>query len=88
MTYKILTEDNKIIHRAVARSGNKMGGFDNKKAKAAAPTKAPIWDQEKVIPETVSEEDDIDEEEEVPSTPQEDFVRSAKEDILKSLHQD
>lgn len=67
MTYKILTEDDKIIHRAVARSALKTGGFDNKKAKAAAPKGAPeevlryVSDKDKVTVEDVSDDEEEDE---------------------------
>ncbi len=41
MTYKILTESDKVICRAEVRTALKEGAFDNKRAKEAAPTKAP-----------------------------------------------
>ena len=41
MTYKVLSQENKIIHRAVLRTANKRGGFLNRKAIEEAPTKAP-----------------------------------------------
>ena len=41
MTYTILTESDKVIDRAEVRSALKEGPFDNKRAKEAAPTKAP-----------------------------------------------
>ena len=40
MSYKILTEDNKIIPRAVARTALKGGGFKNKTAKKEAPKRS------------------------------------------------
>jgi hypothetical protein len=92
MTYKILTEDNKIIHRAVARSANKMGGFDNKRAKEAAPMGSPEWDIPNVSGpsvETVTDDDDNEEDEVISEEPErDDFIKSAKEDVLKSLHED
>ena len=90
MTYKILTEDNKIIHRAVARSGNKTGGYDNKRAKKAAPNRSPHWDIPGIDDPIVETVEDEDEEIESPTdTPEEDdFIKSAKEDVLKSLHED
>jgi hypothetical protein len=91
MTYKILTEDNKIIHRAVARSGNKTGGFDNKRAKKAAPRRSPQPDipgmQEPHV-ETVSDEEEEEGEILDDKEDSNDFIRSAKEDVLKSLHED
>ncbi|CAB9522786.1 hypothetical protein SEMRO_1340_G264410.1 [Seminavis robusta] len=41
MTYKILTEDDKIIHRAVARTARLGNEFTNWKADAQAPKLAP-----------------------------------------------
>jgi hypothetical protein len=44
MTYKVLTEDNKIIRRAVLRSARKPGAFKNRRAIEAAPKLAPATD--------------------------------------------
>jgi hypothetical protein len=97
MTYKILTEDDKIIHRAVARSALKTGGFDNRKAKAAAPKGAPedvlhhVSDKEKAEIEEVLVEDvsdDEDEEEDDTKERKKKFRESCSEDVLRSLNED
>ena len=100
MTYKILTEDNKVICRAVVRTALKTGGYDNKRAKEAAPNRAPKYETEPVtvneddeadetVPVTVTEEDDDDEEaEEEEMSPQEEFISEWKDDIVRSLHED
>ena len=91
MTYKILTEDNKIIHRAVARSGTKTGGFDNKRAKKASPNRSPHPDVpgiSEVQVETVDDEDDLETNETPTEDSVNDFIKSAKEDVLRSLHED
>ena len=41
MTFKILTEDKQIIHRAVIRTAVKGGMFKNRRAEAIAPTLSP-----------------------------------------------
>jgi hypothetical protein len=81
MTYKILTEDDKIIHRAVARSALKGGGFANKRADKEAPKRDPT---SRVTPVTVDEDDDEESDEEAEST----FIKSIDEEIVKSLHED
>ena len=87
MTYKILTEEGRIIHRAVARSATKEGGFENKRAKAAAPKRSPKTAQG---PVTVDEEDSDDDESEngEPANGESDFIKSINDDILKSVHED
>jgi len=81
MTYKILTEDDKIIYRAVARTARKTGGFENVQAKDSAPQSYP---RTKVVTVEDGESDDEEEEKEEESS----FVKKAKEDILKSVHED
>jgi hypothetical protein len=81
MTYKILTEDDKIIHRAVARSALKGGGFANKRADKEAPKRDPT---SRVTPVTVDEDNDKESDEEAEST----FIKSIDEEIVKSLHED
>jgi hypothetical protein len=81
MTYKILSEDGKIIHRAVARTALKGGGFANKRAEKNAPNRAPA---SHVTVETVDEDDDAS----VKSDDTTPFVKEIHEDILKSLHED
>jgi hypothetical protein len=71
VTFKILTEDKKVIHRSVVRSALKHGGFDNQRAKAAAPKLRPPKvdmegrtpptvdkDGEEIVVETVEEEEE------------------------------
>ena len=41
MSFKVLTEEGKVIVRSVIRSALKSGGYDNKRAKEAAPSLAP-----------------------------------------------
>ncbi|MCA1800264.1 MAG: hypothetical protein LC650_03130, partial [Actinobacteria bacterium] len=82
MTYKILTEDDKIITRAVARSALKEGGFCNKRAEKANPKRAPTSPSTNVEVEDVDSDDEEDQDEET------DFIKSINEDIVKSLHQD
>ena len=41
MTFRILTEEGKVINRAVTRSAVKGGMFDTRRAEEAAPTLAP-----------------------------------------------
>ena len=91
MTYKILTEDDKIIHRAVARSALKSGGFDNLRAKKSAPKGAPeeilrhVTEKDKIQVEDVSDDEDEDEEtREKKNT----FRESCAKDVLKSLNED
>jgi hypothetical protein len=81
MTYKILTEDDKIIHQAVARSARKGGGFANKRADREAPKRDPT---SKVTPITVNEDKDEESNEEGDSA----FIKSINEEIVKSLHKD
>ena len=99
MTYKILTEDDRIIHRAVARSALKEGGFDNRKAKAAAPQGRPeevlrhVSDKEKeeiekVIVEDVHDSDSEDEDEDETKEKKKKFRESCAKDVLRSLNED
>jgi hypothetical protein len=81
MTYKILTEDDKIIHRAVARSALKGGGFANKRADKEAPKRDPT---SRVTPVTVNEDDDEESNEEEESN----FIKTIDEEIVKTLHKD
>ncbi|MCA1807767.1 MAG: hypothetical protein LC687_07965, partial [Actinobacteria bacterium] len=80
MTYLILTEEMKIISRAVARTALKKGGFDNVRAKEAAPNVLP---RTKVV--TVEDDDDSDED---PEEEDASFAKAIHEDIVKSLHKD
>jgi hypothetical protein len=81
MTYKILTEDNKIIHRAVARSALKGGGFANKRADKEAPKRDPT---SRVTLVTINKDNDKGSNKEAEST----FIKSINEEIVKSLHED
>jgi hypothetical protein len=81
MTYKILTEDDKIIHQAVARSALKGGGFANKQADKEAPKRDPT---SRVTPVTVNEDDDEESDEKEKSS----FIKTIDEEIVKSLHED
>ena len=58
LTYKILTESGKIITRAVVHTANKNGVFRNRKAIPASPKMAPKKPSEKIVPETVDDEDE------------------------------
>ncbi len=81
MTYKILTEKGKVISRAVIRTANKKGVFLNKRATKDAPKLAPK--DEKIIPETVIENDDEDDgETEGKDDERKAFITSALNDIL------
>jgi hypothetical protein len=82
MTFKILTEDRKVIHRAVVRTATKGGMFENKRAQAEAPNLSKGADE--TVPEheveTVEDDEGSSDEEE---DPKEEFIRSAWEDVLK-----
>ena len=82
MTYKILTEDDKIITRARARTALKEGGFKNKNAEREAPKRAP----KTTLDDTV-EVEDVDSDDEDDSS-KSSFTKSIQQDILKSLHED
>ena len=67
ITFKILTEDMKIITRSVVRTATKPGAYQNLRANARAPTIAPKptthnlhmnGKEEKIVVETVEEDDD------------------------------
>ena len=71
LTFKVLTNDKKIVHRARIRSANKEGAYDNYRARMAAdkirPARAAIHSKdvyrkptvkEEVVPETVAEGED------------------------------
>ena len=69
VTFKILTEEMKVIARSVVRTATKPGAYQNKCANARAPTLAPKpvthnlrvgKQEEKVTVETVDEDDDED----------------------------
>jgi hypothetical protein len=81
MTYKILTEDDKIIHWAVARSALKGGGFANKRADKEAPKRDPT---SRMAPVTINEDDNKESDKEGEST----FIKSINKEIVKSLHKD
>jgi hypothetical protein len=81
MTYKVLTEDDKIIHRTVARSALKGGGFANKRADKEAPKRDPT---SRVTPITVNEDNDKGSDNEGEST----FIKLINKEIVKSLHKD
>ncbi len=85
MTYKILTEGRKVIRRAVIRTANKHGVFRNKRAIAASPNMAPKKPSEKVVPETVNEEDEDEGEDSKTEEPDEseDFLKSAMDDAVE-----
>jgi hypothetical protein len=85
MTFKVLTADDKVIHRAVVRSANKHGAFLNRRAIREAPNIAPKdpYVNLRSCPstpkvETVNEEED---DEEVPETEKKEFIRSATEEF-------
>ena len=88
MTYKILTAELKIIHRAVVRTATKEHGYSNVRADKEAPNLAPPTHPEVIIPETVDENDDDDNAEQETNDATEDFIKSVQEDVVKSLHQD
>jgi hypothetical protein len=79
MTHKLLSEDGKVIHRAVARTALKGGGFANKRAEKSAPNSAPT---SHVTVETIDEDGD-DSGKSDDETP---FIKAVHEDIMKSLH--
>ena len=91
MTYKILTEDDKVIHRAVARSALKDGGFENRKAKKAAPKGAPdetmhhVSSEDRVEVEDVSDDEEEDDDVKEKKTK---FRDSCVKDVLRSLNED
>ena len=60
MTYKILTVEDKIIHRAVARTARKSGEHTNWKADEAAPKTAPKPKHQPIRVETVGIEDHVE----------------------------
>ena len=67
MTYKILTEEHKVIHRAVVRSAMKHGAYKNRRAEAP-------------VVETV---DDDDEEPSFQEKAEADILRSRQEDAVE-----
>ena len=92
MTYKILTEDLKVISRAIVRTANKKGVFVNKRANDKAPKLAPkspnaqLKVKGKTIPVfTVTEDEDDDEQSSVEAEEKpkegEAFLRSAMDEF-------
>ena len=85
MTYVILSEDDKLVYRASARTALKEGGFKNKRAEAQFPKRAPKAAPTTVEVEDVDSDDEDDGEEEMEDSS---FTKSIHKDILKSIHED